>query len=83
MPFVLISVLIGYHSRATIYCLQQFTGRLATRVLVVAPMTFMMMQQRTRTIWTPKLMITNFARLEKNVKGESDCKDAKFYHFIH
>ena len=37
--------------------------RLATRVLVVAPMTFMMTQQRTSTICNPKL-ITILARLE-------------------
>ena len=37
--------------------------RLATRVLNVAPMTFVMTQQRTRTICSPKL-IALFARLE-------------------
>ena len=26
MPFVLISILTGYHSRSTTYCLQQFTS---------------------------------------------------------
>ena len=41
--------------------------RLATRVLVLAPMTFIMTQQRTHTICNPKL-ITVFARLEK-IKG--------------
>ena len=38
--------------------------RLATRILVVAPMTFMMTQQRTRTICSLKL-IAIFVRLEK------------------
>ena len=38
--------------------------RLAKRVLVVAPMTFMMTQQRSRTICNPKL-IAIFERLEK------------------
>ena len=38
--------------------------RLATRVLVVAPMTFMMTQQRTRTICNPKFNAI-FTRLEK------------------
>ena len=38
-------------------------ARLATRVLVVASMTFMMTQQRTRTICNPKL-IAIFTRLE-------------------
>ena len=42
--------------------------RLATRVLVVAPMTSMMTQQRTRTTCNPKL-IAIFARLEKKLKG--------------
>ena len=39
-------------------------GRLATRVFAVAPMTFMMTQQRTRAICNPKLIVI-FARLEK------------------
>ena len=55
--------------------------RLATRVIVVAPLTFLMMQQRTCTICNPEL-IAIFARLEKNLKGQSDCKDAKLFHFI-
>ena len=38
--------------------------RLATRVLVVAPLTFMMTQERTRTISNPNLMAV-FERLEK------------------
>ena len=38
--------------------------RLATQVLDVAPMTFMMTQQRTCTICSPKL-IAIFARLKK------------------
>ena len=50
-------------------------GRLATLVLVVTPITFLMTQQMTRIICNLNL-IAIFARLE------SDCKDAKFYHFI-
>ena len=38
--------------------------RLATRVIVVAPMTFMMTEQRTRGICNPKFIVI-FARLEK------------------
>ena len=41
--------------------------RLAAQFFVVAPMTFMMVQQRTQTICNPKL-IAVFARLEK-LKG--------------
>ena len=42
-----------------------FQGRrLAKRILVAAPVTFMMTQQRTRTICNPKL-IAIFSRLEK------------------
>ena len=55
-------------------------SRLAARVLVVAPMTFMMTQQKTCTIYNPKLFAI-FA-LGKNLKGQSDCEDEKFYHFI-
>ena len=33
---------------------------LATRVLIVAPMTFMMAQQRTGTIWNRKLIESSF-----------------------
>ena len=43
-------------------------ARLATRVFVVTPMTFMMTQQRTVTICNPKL-IAIFARLEKNYRA--------------
>ena len=42
-----------------------FVVKLAVRVLVLAPMTFMIMQQRTRTICNPTL-IAIFSRLEKN-----------------
>ena len=55
--------------------------RLATRVHLVAFMAFMMMQQRTDTICNPKL-IAIFERLEKKLKGQSDCKAAKFYNLI-
>ena len=48
---------------------------LATRVRVVAPVTFMMTQQRTRTICNPKLIAT-FVHLEKNLQGQSDCNNA-------
>ena len=51
--------------------------RLATRVLVVALVTFLMTQQRTHTICNPKL-ITIFERLEINLKGQSDCKVPNF-----
>ena len=54
-----------------------FLSRLATRVLVVVPMIFIMTQQRTRTICNPKLIA-----LGKNLTGQSDIKGAKFYHFI-
>ena len=47
----------------------------------VAPMTFMMTQQRTRKICNPKL-IRNLRARGKTLKCQSDCKDAKFYHFI-
>ena len=43
------------------------TRRLATRVLVVAPMTFMTTQQRTRTICNPKLIA--ISRSCKKFKG--------------
>ena len=54
--------------------------RLVTRFLV-GPITYMMMKQRTRTIISPKLIAT-FVRLEKKLKRQLDCKDAKLYHFI-
>ena len=43
---------------------------LATRVLVVTLMTFIMRQQRIHTICNPKL-IAIFPHLEKNLKGQS------------
>ena len=49
------------HTRVNDY---QGQSRRAGRVLVVAPMTFMMTQQRTRTICNPEL-IAIFKRLEK------------------
>ena len=55
-------------------------SRLATRV-TVASMTFMITQQRTCAICNPKLMAV-FLGLKKRLKGQSDCKDVKFYHFI-
>ena len=38
-------------------------------------MTFMMTQERNRTISNPKL-IAIVARFEKKLKGQSNCKDA-------
>ena len=55
------------------------SSRLATRVLVVTPMTFTMTQQRTRTICNPKL-IALFARLEK-FKGPIRLKGCEILSF--
>ena len=51
------------------------------QVFIVAPVTFMIMQQMSHTICSPKL-IAIFSQLEKNLKGQADHKDVKFYHFI-
>ena len=55
----------------------------------MAPVTSMVTQQRTRTICNPNLIDRNpnlidrnLLTLGKNLKGQSDCKDAKFYKFI-
>ena len=47
---------------------------------VVVSMTFMLTQRRTLIICSPKLIA--IFPLGKNVKAQSYCKDAKFYHFI-
>ena len=55
------------------------TGSTHTR-FVVTPLTFMMMQERTRTICNPKL-IAIFA-LRKTLKGQSDYQIARMRNFI-
>ena len=53
--------------------------RLATRVLVVTPVTFMMTKQRTHTICNPKLFAI-FPRLEK--MANRIAKTRRSFHWI-
>ena len=60
---------LKFAKQSLLFCVQLFIARwglhrLATRILGVAPMTFMMTQQRTPTICNPKL-IAIFVPLEK------------------
>ena len=53
--------------------------RLAVRILLVTPLTFMMTQQRTRTICNPRLTAI-FVRFEKN-KGPIRLQGCKILSF--
>ena len=69
----------SYQNKCKVYSLcSKF--RLATRVFVVAPMTFLMTQQKTRTICNPKLIAIP-SRLEKIFNGSIRLKGSKIQSF--